>query len=191
VKPVPALLLALALADPFARLDHTVRDAIQHARRPELEQPIHWLTNCGRPPVVFAGLAAIAFIDDVGGLVTARGTLVALLPVNLAVEVLKSAVGRVRPDGDNRRRNSSFPSSHTANAMALAWMLSRRWPRMSIPLFAFAALVGFTRMYLDRHFLSDVMVATLLGIAIPMLVTRLWPALDPARVRASAAARED
>ena len=122
-------------------------------------------------------------IGDAGGLVTARAALLALVPTNLAVEITKYTVNRVRPDGDTRRRNSSFPSGHAANAMALAWMLSRRWPRARWALFAYAAVVSFSRMYLDRHFLSDVVVAGILGIACSMLVVRLWPALDPARVR--------
>src|SRR5262249_37190459 len=106
----------------------------------------------------------------------------ALVPVNLAVEVTKYAVNRVRPDGDPRRRNSSFPSGHAANAMALAWMLSRRWPRARWALWGFAALVSFSRIWLDRHFLSDVVVGGLLGVGVAMLVVRVWPGLDPARV---------
>ena len=175
--------LLLALLDPFVRLDHAVRDAVQHARRPGLEGVMRGVSDAGRPALVFAGLAAIAFVDETGGLVTARAALIALVPTNLAVEITKYAVNRVRPDGDTRRRNSSFPSGHAANAMALAWMLSRRWPRARWWLFGYAALVSFSRMYLDRHFLSDVLVAGALGIACAMLVVRLWPALDPARSR--------
>lgn len=177
------LLLLLALLDPFVRLDHVVRDAVQQARRPALEHPMHVVSDTGRPATVAAGLLAIAFVDEAAGLVTARAALVALLPVNLVVEVTKYAVHRTRPDGDTRRRNSSFPSGHAANAMALAWMLSRRWPRARWPLFGYAAVVSFSRMYLDRHFLSDVVVAAVVGIACSMLVVRLWPALDPARSR--------
>ena len=177
------LLLLLALLDPFVRLDHVVRDAVQHARRPALESPMRVVSDAGRPALVVAGLAAIAFVDETAGLVTARGALIALLPVNLVVEVTKYVVHRTRPDGDTRRRNSSFPSGHAANAMALAWMLSRRWPRARWALFGYAAVVSFSRMYLDRHFLSDVVVAGALGIAGSMLVVRIWPALDPARSR--------
>jgi membrane-associated phospholipid phosphatase len=175
------LLLVLSLLGPVIHLDHAVRDAVQHARGPALEGVMRTATDLGRPPVVVAGLAAIAFVDEAAGLVTARAALVTLLPVNLLVEVTKYAVNRVRPDGDTRRRNSSFPSGHAANAMALAWMLSRRWPRSRWAFFVLAAVISFSRIWLDRHFLSDVVVASLLGIGCAMLVVRLWPALDPAR----------
>lgn len=177
------LLLVLALFGPAVRLDHAVRDALQRARRPAVEPFMRGVSDAGRPATVLAGLLAIAFVDEAGGLVTARASLIALLPVNLAVEVTKYAVNRVRPDGDTRRRNSSFPSGHAANAMALAWMLSRRWPRARWWLFGYAAVVSFSRMYLDRHFLTDVLVASAIGIGCAMLVVRLWPALDPARRR--------
>jgi membrane-associated phospholipid phosphatase len=179
------LLLLLALLDPLLQIDHAVRDAVQHGRRPAFERAMHTVSNSGRPAAVFAGLAGIAFVDDVGGLVTARAALVTLIPVNLTVEVLKYAVNRVRPDGDARRRNSSFPSSHAANAMALAWILARRWPRARWGWFGLAALVGLSRIYLDRHYLTDVAAAFLLGIGWAMLVVRTWPALDPARSRSS------
>ena len=179
------LLLLLSLLGPVVQLDHAVRDAIQHGRRPGFEAVMRGVSDAGRPATVFAGLFAIAFVDEAGGLVTARAAMLALVPTNLAVEVTKYAVNRVRPDGDTRRRNSSFPSGHAANAMALAWMLSRRWPRARWALFGYAAVVSFSRMYLDRHFLSDVLVASLIGIACSMLVVRLWPALDPARRRES------
>lgn len=177
------LLLVLALLDPVLHLDHAVRDAVQRARRPALEGVMRTATDFGRPAVVFGGLFAIAFVDEAAGLVTARAALVALAPVNLVVEVTKYAVNRVRPDGDTRRRNSSFPSSHAANAMVLAWMLARRWPRGRWTFFGGAALIAFSRIWLDRHYLSDCVVAAVLGIGGAMLVVRVWPALDPARSR--------
>ena len=183
MKPA-AWLLALALLDPVVRLDHAVRDAVQHARQPWLDHPMHALTDAGKPPVVALGLVAVAFVDAAGGMTTLRGCLLVLIPVNLAVETLKRGLGRTRPDGDSRRSNSSFPSSHAANAMAIAWMLRRRWPRAGSVLLTIASLVAFSRMYLDRHYLSDVVAAALLGVGFSMLLTRRWPALDPARVRA-------
>ncbi len=186
-----SLLLALSLLQPLVSLDQEVRDRVQHFRRPALERPMHWLTDCGYPAVVLAGLAAIAFIDEAAGLTTARAALVALVPVNLVVEGLKSAVDRPRPDGDRRRRNSSFPSSHAANAMTLAWMLSRRWPRGRLPCFGLAGLIAFSRMYLDRHFFTDVVVGSVIGIGFAMLTVRIFPALDPRRPTPSSSARPE
>jgi undecaprenyl-diphosphatase len=143
------------------------------------------LTRAGRPLVVGAGLIALAIFDPVAGIATVRGCLAVLLPVNAVVEALKWSVDRTRPDGDPKRSNSSFPSSHAANAAALAWMLSRRWPRGAAGFIALAVLVSFSRLYLNRHYLSDVVTGLGLGIAFAVWVPRRWPVLDPARARAA------
>ena len=93
-----------------------------------------------------------------------RLAVAALAGTNLVVETLKRAIGRPRPDGERRRSNSSFPSSHAANAFALAWVLGARWRRGIPVFFALALLLAFSRMYLNRHFLSDVLVGALIGV---------------------------
>lgn len=178
-----AVLLMLALLDPLAQLDLQVRDALQSARGDAFERPMRTLTDVGKPVVALSGLLAIAVFGGPAGPAMARDCLAVLIPVNLAVEGLKWGVNRPRPDGDRDRRNSSFPSSHAANAFAFAWMLARRWPRASLAYFAFAVLVACSRMYLNRHYLSDVVAAAVLAIGVALFVTRLWPALDPRRLR--------
>jgi undecaprenyl-diphosphatase len=92
-------------------------------------------------------------------------TALALLPVNLAVESLKWVVWRTRPDGDTHRRNSSFPSSHAANAFTVAAVVGRRWRRVAVPIWLGACLVGYSRMLLDRHWATDILGALLLALA--------------------------
>jgi membrane-associated phospholipid phosphatase len=178
-----ALLLVLALLGPIQSLDDRVAATVQAGRRPALEAPMSALTKLARPVTVLSGLLAVALLDGAAGVPTVRGCIAVLIPVNVVVETLKWCVHRTRPDGDTRRANSSFPSSHAANALALAWMLSRRWPRLRIPFMTLALLVCYSRMYLHRHYLSDVLVGAALGLVIAVLVCRLWPALDPAARR--------
>jgi len=178
-----ALLLVLALLGPIQSLDDQVQAAVQAGRRPFLEAPMSGLTRLARPEIVLSGLLAIALLDGTAGLATVRGCVAVLIPLNVVVETLKWCVHRTRPDGDTRRANSSFPSSHAANALALAWMLSRRWPRGRIGFFVLAMLISYSRMYLNRHYLSDVVVGVALGAGVAVLVCRLWPSLDPRRAR--------
>jgi undecaprenyl-diphosphatase len=184
VKPA-ALMLAVALLGPLQSADDAIQAQVQRARRPALEGAMRAATDVGRPVWVVSGLLALVLFDPVAGASTAGSTLLVLAPLNLAVEGLKRAVGRTRPDGDRRRANSSFPSSHAANAVALAWMLSRRWPRGALAFASLAALVSISRVYLNRHFASDVLAGAALGALIPWIVIRLWPGLDPAIRRRS------
>jgi membrane-associated phospholipid phosphatase len=112
-------------------------------------------------------------------------TVVALVPVNLAVEGLKWTVNRTRPDGDRNRRNSSFPSSHAANALTVALVVGRRWRRIALPLGAFALLVCYSRMWFDRHWASDLLGAAVLALAGAWLAGRLREGWAERRSRAA------
>ena len=171
------LMLALALLSPIERLDRAVASGVQGARRPALEGVMHQATAFGRPVVVAGGLAIVLALDlaSGGGWSTVRLAVATLVGTNLVVEVLKRSVGRMRPDGERKRSNSSFPSSHAANAFSLAWVLGARW-RRGFPVFlALALLVAFSRMYLNRHFLSDVVVGALIGVICAWAVARWLP----------------
>ena len=171
------LMLTLALLSPIESLDWAIARGVQSARRPALEGVMHEATAFGRPLVVAGGLAIVLAVDLAGGggWSTVRIAVAALAGTNLVVEGLKRAVGRARPDGERRRSNSSFPSSHAANAFALAWVLGARWRRAIPVFFALALLVAFSRMYLNRHFLSDVVVGALIGVVLSWVAARWLP----------------
>ena len=179
------LLLALALLNPVESLDQAVADAVQRARRPDWEPAMHWASAAGKPLVVAAGLAGVLAVDLVGGAGwgTLRVAVAALAGTNLVVEGLKRAVDRTRPDGERKRSNSSFPSSHAANAFALAWVLSARWRRAAPLWVALALVVAFSRIYLNRHYLSDVVAGALIGLVCAWAASH-W--LEPRRARAVA-----
>lgn len=169
-----AALLAGSVLAPVEALDWRVQHAVQDARRPEFERVMRAATDIGKPVVVAGALIAIGLLDRAQGLATLRAAALALAPTNLAVEGLKRATDRTRPDGTHKRSNASFPSSHAANAFALAWVVARRWPRATWGLFVSAALVAVSRIYLNRHFISDVMVGAALGMLFGWLATRRW-----------------
>ena len=82
---------------------------------------------------------------------------------------MKELVGRRRPL-EETLGSPSFPSGHTSLAFSSATILGYRYPRWRVPLYIGAGLVGFSRIYLGRHYLSDVVVGAALGTAMGMLV---------------------
>jgi undecaprenyl-diphosphatase len=162
--------LVLTLLAPLDSLDRAVQRLVQHTRRPALEAPMRDASAGGRGVLVFSSLLVIAVAGGPLGPATALTALCVLAPVNLAVEVLKRIVGRVRPDGERHRSNSSFPSSHAANAAALALVMSQRWRRWWPLFWALALVVCWSRMYLNRHFLTDVLGGVAIGVGIGWLV---------------------
>ena len=172
MTPAGRLLLGVLLLSPFESLDAWTQHATQSSRSPRLDHVAHAATEVGTPATVLGALLGIALFTGAPGPATARYALAVLVPLNATVEVIKRVTDRTRPDGRHTPSNASFPSSHAANAFALAAVLGRRW-RRGVPVFwVAAAVVGWSRIYLNRHFLSDVLGAAILGVAFAWLVAR-------------------
>jgi undecaprenyl-diphosphatase len=58
----------------------------------------------------------------------------------------------------------SFYSNHTSNMFTFATYTSQFIPEIKIPLFLFAAIVGYSRIYNGVHYPSDVFVGALAGL---------------------------
>jgi len=162
--------VVLSLFDPLMAADWRIQRAVQEARTPPLEGVMRTATDAGRREIVLGLLLGVALLSGPAGPATAREALFALVPANLVVDGIKWSVRRTRPDGDRKPGNSSFPSGHAAGAFALAMTLSRRWRKLAPVFFLAAGLVAFSRIYLNRHFASDVLVGAMIGLAIAWYV---------------------
>jgi membrane-associated phospholipid phosphatase len=116
----------------------------------------------------------------------------ALVMSAAATEIVKGVAGRNRPylqraDADDfvmltgfTGGFTSFPSGHTSAAFALAAVVdeegSTSWPhaaRIVTPVtYGLASLVGLSRIYKDRHWMSDVAVGALVGEYSGLIVER-------------------
>lgn len=172
MKTAVVALFVLGLFAPVEALDRALQDRVQAGRAPWLEPVMKGASSLGRPQNVFAILLGVAVLGGPGGPVMVREVLAVLVPTNVIVEGMKSGIGRVRPDGDRKRANSSMPSSHAANAFALAAWVGWRWRRAVVPAVAAAALVAASRVYLNRHFVSDVLVGAGIGVGCTWLAVR-------------------
>lgn len=110
----------------------------------------------------------------------------AIADAEVLTEVFKPAVSRWRPsaippngnfadtfaEGGNRfsSAHNSFPSGHTITAIAVATVISRRYGQHHrwIPILAYggAAAIGFSRLTLSTHYVSDVFVGAVFGYSI-------------------------
>src|SRR5262245_37931222 len=83
---------------------------------------------------------------------------------------IKYAVQRPRPDGSN---NLSFPSGHTSSAFAMATVANAHFgPKVGIPSFLAASLIGASRVQSNKHNLSDVVAGATLGYIVGRTVVR-------------------
>lgn len=120
---------------------------------------------------------------------------------------VKDGVGRVRPlnaiagthfveDGKWQQRGpefvqtkehgSSYPSAHAANTMCLAILAGLLWPATRRWIFVVPLVVGYSRVYLGKHYPLDVLMGWLFGIAVALTVWLIWSRLvNPALERRS------
>lgn len=66
----------------------------------------------------------------------------------------------------------SFPSGHSVTAFALAFVLSRAYPRCAFLFYGVASLIALSRVYLAQHFPSDVVAGAAIGILAGWIVCR-------------------
>ncbi|MBW2617607.1 MAG: phosphatase PAP2 family protein, partial [Deltaproteobacteria bacterium] len=66
-----------------------------------------------------------------------------------------------------------LPSAHAANSFGLAIYLARFYRRLGLALVVIALVIGFSRVYLGRHYPGDVLVGYLWGAASGLAVAWL------------------
>jgi membrane-associated phospholipid phosphatase len=161
-------------------LDRAFDGAVRTGHAGSLEPLADALNYGGRPQyavAVLGGTWAVGTLAGRGEVVDAAlhvaGALAAGGVVNGA---LKYGVGRERPSetGDPHHfrpfsaenRWQSFPSGHTVVAFSLAAAVSEeaRTPWVTALAYGGAAAVGWSRVYEDKHWASDVAAGALIGI---------------------------
>lgn len=89
---------------------------------------------------------------------------------HLVTSGLKYTLRRQRPDQSNRR---SFPSGHTSTLFTLASIAGHHYgPKVGIPAYLTASMVGMSRLEEGTHFLSDVVAGATLGYIVGQTVVR-------------------
>ena len=126
--------------------------------------------------------------------------LISFLLAALLAQILKNLFSMPRPwevfehgekyayfiDGVTRRGFSSFPSGHSTTVFALATMLAifeknKKW---NVVYLLIAVAVGYSRIYLGQHFLTDVLMGSFLGVMTAVIVH--WIFAERFRSRAAA-----
>ena len=93
-----------------------------------------------------------------------------LAVTELMTQSLKYTVRRERPDGSGA---NSFPSGHAGATMAFATTLERHFGwRFYLPAYAAATYVAMSRLHDNRHYVSDVVFGSAVGIIAGRAVTR-------------------
>ncbi len=157
-------------------LDTAVLSALYAIRDPFLVQAFIWISELARVPTV-VGFTAIAVILLAyrKRWALASGLMTSALGGGAAALFLKEVIARARPEKEfaaYMETSYSFPSGHATLVVALygflVWMLwdmiPAQWRKAAIAaLGCLIFLIGFSRLYLGVHYLSDVLGGYLVG----------------------------
>lgn len=147
-----------------------------------------------QPPLI-----ALSSIVLVTGLVLRRPAIAIaggrMLAAHLLATAMKSAIKRsvdrtrphvlaeddryvVREGRINHPRYNSFPSGHTAGAVAVAEALARTAPTAALPARIWAAAIAVIQIPRSRHYVSDIAVGATIGVLADRMVRAAEAAID-------------
>ena len=189
--------------DMFLNFDLSVFEWIQSIQCGFLNAVMVFITTLGNAGAIFIVLALVLLCTKKyrkAGLAVAVALIVMLIcndlflkeffarprPFNLlASDPEKYAFwgeGYVYPELIGKPSSYSFPSGHTSSAFAAAIALLCHNRKLGIPVTIFAAIMGFSRIYVEVHYCTDVIAGvvsgTICALIAVLIVKFLFPVVD-------------
>jgi membrane-associated phospholipid phosphatase len=180
------VIAATAIAVSF-HFDDSVRDFMMQHQNPGLRNFMRYVSLLGDWPLHAAvGLVLLGLAWRRGSKQWTRIFLAMLLAMMLAGvvgTVIKQTVPRARPSvytdarwGGPRfsSKYQSFPSGHVGASTAFFGVLVVARRRVGLACLPIPTLIGFSRMYIGAHYLSDVVCAAVMGILCALVVAHFF-----------------
>ena len=172
----------------MAGWDRAAYRVVADASTPLLDAPLRQVSgfaNFSKPWLLAA--AALALVGGPRGRRAAVTGVAAIGVTSFVVNQPMKLAGRRRPDRERlgvpserwvrMPSSTSFPSGHSASAVAFAVSVGDVLPPLRLPLRAAAAVVAFSRVYTGVHYPGDVLVGASVGA-----VLGRWTASAASRV---------
>lgn len=182
-RPTTIAALAAATVASYVWFDLPLAK-LAHGRPEVVEHSLQWITRFGYSLWYLVGSFAAYWLCRLILKQRRRlrsGLLLAFCSIagaGILVNVIKFAVGRSRPvrffdHGDtafhfftSSYATNSFPSGHASTAFALTATLALMFPRARWYWLALGAVIALSRVGLNHHYLSDVIIGGYLAIAV-------------------------
>jgi membrane-associated phospholipid phosphatase len=139
----------------------------------------YWIQTSGSaywvPAAACVGMLAYGLIkNDFGAKAKAYELLISVGSAIAVTELLKPIVHRARPADaypdeiftSSATHGGSFPSGHTTLAFSTAATIAMEYKKwyITVPAYLWAGSVGYSRMYLGKHYPTDVLAGAAIGI---------------------------
>jgi len=203
-RPAAIVLLLLLLGAALV-FDGLVAASIPHCQSPLLNAAVDIINPIGSGVTLLIVCVALAVVSrrlrrprlhDAACIAA-----LAFASAGLIEFSLKHLVGRPRPDAALASAGllgpsfapdiDSFPSGHATSVFAVATIFAAYYPRLRWPLYALAAAIAVGRVYLARHYVSDIIAGGALGVIVAACLYRHRQALPGGMTLERSADRSD
>ncbi len=180
------VIAAIAIAASFY-FDGSVRDFMAQHENRAMRSFMRYVSLFGDwPSHVALGLLGLGIAWWRGSKKWTRiflAMLLAMAIAGIAGHVIKRTVPRARPSVQSElhwggprfsTKYHAFPSGHVAASTAFFGVLIFARRRIGVACLPIPILIGFSRMYIGAHYLSDVVCAAVLGIFCAMILWRFF-----------------
>lgn len=183
-----ALVSGITIASSFA--DESVNRFFQNNKSSSLDKLADVGDYIGRPNFnapLYIGFYGLGFITKNDWIRTTSAMVFTSMAVSGLIQTItKDAVGRARPNsglGNDKfkpfggRAYHSFPSGHSLLSVSTMWVIARQvnFTPIKIIFYALPAVVSWSRIYDEAHWLSDVLLGNALAIAGAEAVLKYFP----------------
>jgi undecaprenyl-diphosphatase len=152
----------------------------------DIKRESRWLAQYGQSVATPVAALLVWQLDPSHGWQRPVTIVAAVLGTSIACMLIKRLLGRVRPGREYAGRflgpsfkhanyRESFPSSHSACAVALSTALVYYYPQAAATLWGLAIICAVLRYILDAHWPSDVLAGCAMGYAMAYLVVSRLP----------------
>jgi membrane-associated phospholipid phosphatase len=182
-----------AIEERLIDLDDGARKLFQPYTDSAPVRALDLLSKLGDQPelrLMAGGLIIAGIFGDNARLVRAGGRMmIAHEAATLAKDLMKTLIDRTRPRsasgcdekkpkrGDHTaKERTSFPSGHSAGAIAASRALSREYPEHGAEAIGAAAFIAASQVVRSAHYPTDVVAGMAIGLAVEAVTNAAWKA---------------
>ncbi len=168
----PVILSMLLLGTSFM-LDSSVKNFVQKNRSESLDDLFSFFNQFGDKYIIAVPVTGYVVGHYYGNKELKESSLLGLTSSLLTVTVIfssKALISRKRPDYSD---NDSFPSGHTGYSFSIFGSYSEYYNRYYYIFYSIPIMVGLSRIYKNKHYLSDTVAGGIIGLGSVYVVKNL------------------
>ncbi|MBD3182474.1 phosphatase PAP2 family protein [Candidatus Poribacteria bacterium] len=152
-------------SNPFGDADRYLFKSISNDMQNDfLDDIVPSVQRMGEPQFYMGVCTLLCAFGDEKMYETGKLAMATFIEAGFVGYIMKHIVRSPRPGEENHWDKTSFPSGHAVVAFSLATIVGHQYPKLRIPVYLAALATGLCRIYLGRHYPSDILGGAAIGV---------------------------